>query len=246
MTRVLSDASTNLEKSAGLPRRGPSIHSPAPRSSTHRPHCTQSSLPPLGLGQKRGDPVLGVGVILLRRVAPVDGVGVRRLLREGEVHRALVGEHVDVVPARAPHVDQAERRGRARRSRRAGPSARTSGSSSHGSLLSARGSWCPRRAIDHAVERAASTPPASRSARCRARAARSRRRAPCTPASARRGERCEPRAPRRAARTPFWTRNTVTSWPRAPSALAVSATNAGVGRVEGVERFDEHVLAGHG
>src|SRR5262245_52648072 len=47
ITRTLSDASVKATRSAGVPRRGPEMHSPAPRSSTQRPHCTQSTLAPV-------------------------------------------------------------------------------------------------------------------------------------------------------------------------------------------------------
>src|SRR5262249_37726283 len=42
------------------------------------------------------NPVLGVRMVLLGDVAAMHGVGVWRLLGEGDAHRALVREHVDV------------------------------------------------------------------------------------------------------------------------------------------------------
>src|SRR5262249_55637413 len=47
ITRTLSEASVKASRSAGLPRRSPGMHSPAPRSSTQRPHCTQSTVAPV-------------------------------------------------------------------------------------------------------------------------------------------------------------------------------------------------------
>ena len=47
MTNVLSELLAKFQKSAGLPRRTPSMASAAPRSSTHSPQFTQSTLAPL-------------------------------------------------------------------------------------------------------------------------------------------------------------------------------------------------------
>src|SRR5207245_3982545 len=46
MASTLSDASQNEWKSAGEPRRVSATNSPTPRSSTHIPQFTQSTLPP--------------------------------------------------------------------------------------------------------------------------------------------------------------------------------------------------------
>jgi hypothetical protein len=51
MTRVLWAASAAFQKSAGLPRTTPGTHSPAPRSSTHRPQLIQVSFAPLSLAR---------------------------------------------------------------------------------------------------------------------------------------------------------------------------------------------------
>src|SRR5262249_2320831 len=53
MTSTLSEAWVKATRSAGLPRRSPGIHSPAPRSSTQRPHCTQSTFAPVRSARAR-------------------------------------------------------------------------------------------------------------------------------------------------------------------------------------------------
>ena len=96
---VLPESIDIFQKSAGVPRRTPSIASPTPRSSTQRPQFTQSSLRLLfaASASSAAIQIARQRVVFVRDVAAVHGVRVRRLPREREHHGAFVGEHVDVV-----------------------------------------------------------------------------------------------------------------------------------------------------
>src|SRR2546429_561374 len=86
ITSVLSDSSTNLNRSAGLPRRRPSIASAAPRSSTQSPHCTQSSLLPFCRASANSAAIqfLGFGWASCSTSRPCTALGCGACLRSEE------------------------------------------------------------------------------------------------------------------------------------------------------------------
>src|SRR5712691_5558864 len=176
-----------------------------------------------GLAHQGGDRVLRDKMVLLFDIAAMHRIGVRLLRAERLQHRAFIGEDVDVVAALGGEIDEAQRRRRAPALiGRVHDGDRDGLLVSHDLLPQCQMTLAPSaRASSTTSSGAAAIPEARRLASMPRSFSEKLSASTRTPAPASFVSSPE-RAPERAGSTPFWTRNSVTSFFAAASCVARS------------------------